>query len=132
MDENSLRAVLGAAVRTATEQTRRDFQTTIDELTARLTLIERPVQVEEYREIAIDPTVRCDESLDVVKSLPEFNGDHSRYVSWRQAAHTAYKILKVRRAARNIIRQWLLLETKLSDQRIRHCRHSIQSLISKQ
>ena len=44
----------------------------------------RVEHVEEFREITIDNLIKCDESLDLVKSLPE-------YVSWRQATHTAYK-----------------------------------------
>ena len=32
------------------------------------------------------------ESLDVVKCLPEFEGKIESYVSWRQAAHNAYKM----------------------------------------
>lgn len=48
--------------------------------------------IEEHREITIVEGVECNETLDVVKSVPEFNGDASRYTSWRQAAITAHKL----------------------------------------
>lgn len=51
-------------------------------------------EVETYKEISIIPGVKCDESLDIIKSLPDFEGKHETYVSWRQAAHTAYKIFE--------------------------------------
>lgn len=38
--------------------------------------------------------VVCNESLDGIKSLPEFHGDQANYVSWRQAAHAAFKIFR--------------------------------------
>lgn len=89
-----MQALLNAAVRTATEQTRRDFQARIDDLTNRLGRIETTTRVEEFQAVTIQPGITCDESLDLVKTMPEFNGDQTRYVSWRQAAHTAYKVFE--------------------------------------
>ena len=94
MDQATIQSLLSAAVRAATEQTKREFQNQIDTLTNRLSNLETPSTVEEYREITITPNVECNEPLDIVKSLPEFNGDQAHYVSWRQAAHTAYKLFE--------------------------------------
>lgn len=99
MDEKTIRSLLNAAVRAATEQTRQEFQYTIDSLTARLTQIERPSQVEKYQKVTIDSSqVRRISGRG--KSLPEFLGDHSRCVTWRQAAYNVYKIFE---NARNTI-----------------------------
>lgn len=52
-------------------------------------------KIERYEEIKLEPErVRCDEPLDMVKSVPEFDGKQENYVSWRQAATAAYKIFE--------------------------------------
>ena len=35
---------------------------------------------------------RSSETLDVVKSVPDFEGKHEMYVSLRKVAHTVYKV----------------------------------------
>lgn len=92
MDSNIVQSLVSAAIKEATEQTRREFQTTVDELTRRLTILETPTVTIEHKEIEIVSGVECNETLDVVKSVPEFCGDTSRYISWRQAATTAHKL----------------------------------------
>lgn len=94
MDSQTLQTLLNTAIRAATEHSRQEFQTHIDELTNRLTRIETPTQVIQYEPVTINPNVLCDESLDLVKTMPDFRGDPTRYVSWRQAAHTAYKVFE--------------------------------------
>lgn len=44
-----------------------------------------------YFEIEIDSQIRCEKTLDVVKSLTDFEGKHESYDSWRHAVHTAYE-----------------------------------------
>lgn len=39
----------------------------------------------------LNPEIKSDVKLDIVKSLPTFNGSHDEYVSWRQAAFDAFK-----------------------------------------
>lgn len=92
MDAQTLQNLMTVAIRTATEQTKRDFQSTIDRLTNRLATLETPTTVIEYVPVTITGNFQCDESLDVIKSLPEFNGTQARYVSWRNAAQAAYKL----------------------------------------
>ena len=96
MDANAIQALLTTAIAQATEQTRATFQSTINNLTQRLQLLELPAEVQEYKEIEILENVVCNESLDVVKSVPEFNGDSARYISWRQSAVTAHKLYEKR------------------------------------
>lgn len=51
--------------------------------------------VQRFEPVTIDRGIPCDENLDVVKSLSEFGAKtDDNYVSWRQAAHTAYKIFE--------------------------------------
>lgn len=51
--------------------------------------------VQRHEAVSIDRSIPCDEGMDVVKSLSEFHGKKDEnYVSWRQAAHTAYKIFE--------------------------------------
>lgn len=49
-----------------------------------------------YEDITINREIKCDESLDVVKCLPEFSGDEKKeiYVSWRKAAHKAFHVFE--------------------------------------
>lgn len=61
------------------------LQARINELTLNLGRLTGANSVTEYKTQTIDNTVRCDETLDVIKSLPTFDGKNS-YVSWREAA----------------------------------------------
>lgn len=47
-----------------------------------------------FVEAAIDHEVVCNEGLDAVKSLPEFSGNKKDYLSFRRAAHVAYKMFE--------------------------------------
>lgn len=91
MDEATLSSIINAAVKQATEQTREEFQGIVDQLSKKIDELQPPSAVQEYRNIAIVEGVDCDESLDIVKSVPEFKGEAFKYVSWRQAAVTAHK-----------------------------------------
>lgn len=51
-------------------------------------------EVTAYKPIEIIPEVRCEEPLDIVKSIPEFDGKQEHYISWRQAANAAYKVFE--------------------------------------
>lgn len=94
MDETQFRAILKVAVQTAVEQTQQSFESRISELTNRLSSLETPSRAVEYNEVTINRQVKCEETLDVVKSLSEFRGDQLSYVSWRQAAFAAHKIFE--------------------------------------
>lgn len=94
MDASQLQSLLDTAISRATEQAKRVFQGQIDDLTNRLASLEAPARVEEYREVQIRSGVECNESLEIIKSLPEFDGNAAKYVSWRQAATTAHKLFE--------------------------------------
>ena len=69
------------------------FNEKIEQLNLKITELQVTAKnVEEFQEITIDPSVVSNETLDLVKSLPDFDAKISQYVSWRQAAHTAYRV----------------------------------------
>lgn len=47
-----------------------------------------------YNRISIDPSIRCEVKLDIIKSVPDFDGAHDEYVAWRQSALDAFEIFK--------------------------------------
>lgn len=51
-------------------------------------------------DVSKKPVRSCDEPLDGVKSVLEFNGTPEQYVSWRQDAKAAYKLLVLRNKVR--------------------------------
>lgn len=51
-------------------------------------------EIEEYKDVQIAVSVPKDVSLDIYKTLPEFNGEREKYAIWRSTAITAFGILK--------------------------------------
>lgn len=47
-----------------------------------------------YEETRILFSIICKEPLDIVKSLPKFEGKIESYILWWPAGHTAYKIFE--------------------------------------
>lgn len=92
---DQVKALVETAVSAALAAQREWFEQRLTDVSQRLDNITLATpEVETYREITIIPGRQCEESLDIVKSLPEFDGKQENYVSWRQAAHTAYKIFE--------------------------------------
>ncbi|KAH8292865.1 hypothetical protein KR044_001667, partial [Drosophila immigrans] len=50
--------------------------------------------IETYEKVTIDTNVKCDARLDILKSVPSFDGVKDEYVSWRQAALDAYEFFR--------------------------------------
>lgn len=94
MNSENLQVLLDTAIQQAVQRTKESFEATIADLTRRLQSLEPPSAVEAYKEIEIVPNKTCEETLDIIKSVPEFKGDPTRYVSWRQAATTAHKLFE--------------------------------------
>lgn len=113
MDAATLQTLLNAAVRQATEQTRSEFQGIIDELNGKINALQAPSAVEEYKDIEIEEGVECDETLDIVKSVPEFKGEASKYVSWRQAAVTAHRLFERYRGSSKYYQAVAILRNKI-------------------
>jgi len=51
--------------------------------------------VEDYKIQTIDPTIKSDTTLEVIKSLPKFTGEPTQYVCWREAAETVMSLYKI-------------------------------------
>jgi len=99
MEAANLKALIDAAVKTALIQQEQRLK---NEFRAEIAAVRNEVdnlrveapQVERYERVTCDPSIKCEVKLDIVKSVPTFNGSHEEYVSWRQAAVDAYEILK--------------------------------------
>lgn len=90
---DQLKAIVESAVSSALVVQERQFEVKLEELGKRVTELSVNVpEVEKYEDAVIRGDVLCRETLDIVKSLPEFEGKHETYVSWRKAAHTAYGV----------------------------------------
>lgn len=71
-------------------------------------------EVGTYKDATIRQTACiCHETLDIIKSLPDFEGIHETYISWRNAAHVAYKVFEKYEDSLNTTRPWKYKETKL-------------------
>lgn len=94
-NQSDMKTLLEFAVNSALENQARVFEQKLLEMENkfRRTLVSAP-EVEVFTDAVITPGVKCDETLDIVKSLPDFEGKIETYVSWRKAAHTAYKIFE--------------------------------------
>lgn len=63
--------------------------TRIQPFLGRIKELEEAVQVKEvveYRKETVDDSNICNETLEIIRSLPNFDGTEN-YVSWREAAH---------------------------------------------
>jgi len=67
----------------------RKIEETEGQLTANKT------EVDDYKIQTIDRTIKCETTLDVIKSLPKFTGKITQYVGWREAAETAISLYKI-------------------------------------
>lgn len=95
MNADEVSRILESAVRVATQAQKVEFDKKFEELSQQMaSFTTRTTEIKTYEEAKILPEITCNEPLDVVKSLPDFEGKMENYVSWRQAAHTAYKIFE--------------------------------------
>ena len=91
----SIRVLVDSAISAALKVQRQQFEKQISDIDNKLEKFSLSTpEVVPYKDVEINKEIRCDESLEVVKSLPDFEGKHETYVSWRQAAHTAYKLFE--------------------------------------
>lgn len=94
MNATDLKVLVESAVSGALEAQKLDFERKLSDAVKNLTVTQNKPEVEIFKEIEIVEGHRCEECLDIVKSLPEFEGKQGTYVSWRQAVHSAYKVFE--------------------------------------
>lgn len=96
MDPEEIQRIVNTAVAAALHGQQQLFDLRINEVVSRVERAARPqVTVEEvFVEATINQEVVCNEGLDAVKSLPEFSGNKKDYLSFRRAAHVAYKMFE--------------------------------------
>lgn len=85
----------------------------IQELTSNLARLIVTNNTTDYVEQTVDDQIRCEESLDVIKSLPVFNGKNS-YVSWREAANNSMKLYS--RGSRRYYAALTILRNKIIEE----------------
>ena len=91
----SILVLVDSAISAALKVQRQQFEKQISDIDNKLEKFSLSTpEVAPYKDVEINKEIRCDESLEVVKSLPDIEGKHETYVSWRQAAHTAYKLFE--------------------------------------
>lgn len=95
MDANQVQALIQNAVSQALAQQEERFQSQLNAVTIELNSLRvQAPQVESFKRIVVQPDVRCDIPLDIIKSVPEFEGRSDEYVAWRQSACDAYELFK--------------------------------------
>lgn len=90
-----LRAIVDVAISSALKTQQKNFEKQVEDLNKKFNecVLQTP-EVETYADIEIVTGRQCDAPLDIVKSLPDFEGKQEKYVSWRQAAHIAYRVFE--------------------------------------
>ncbi|KAH8405451.1 hypothetical protein KR222_003593, partial [Zaprionus bogoriensis] len=85
--------LIESAIRAALEHQAKEFDAKLNAITKQMREMQSTVpEVQTYEKIRIEGNVECNEPLDIVKSIPEFDGKQENYVSWRQAATAAYEV----------------------------------------
>ncbi|KAH8259095.1 hypothetical protein KR026_004053, partial [Drosophila bipectinata] len=95
MDPQQLQAIINAAVSSALQVHKQEFEEKLQKVTDRFsaaTLSAPDIAV--YSPVAVTGNTPCDEGLEAVKSLPEFDDSQGKYVSWRQAALASYELFR--------------------------------------
>uniref|UniRef100_W8BTR9 Retrovirus-related Gag polyprotein from transposon gypsy n=1 Tax=Ceratitis capitata TaxID=7213 RepID=W8BTR9_CERCA len=88
------------------------LRTELEQVRLQLRNLSSNNNVTEYSVESIDSTIHCDESLDVIKSLPEFKGKINNYVSWREAANNSMSLYT--RGSKKYFAALTILRNKLS------------------
>lgn len=68
------------------------LQTQVAVLQTQIVTLDKTTKIEEYEEIKVTIIDAKDISLEMFKTLPEFNGDRTKYTSWRNSAINVMKI----------------------------------------
>lgn len=69
------------------------LSTKVDELAAKVGTNFKPA-IEPYKDVSVTVSMPKDVSLDIFKTLPEFDGNRSKYPTWRSTTNTAIGLLK--------------------------------------
>lgn len=78
-----------ALIREATTALNNAFTDRLNDLSIQINQL-KPPEIEPFQPVVINPVINCgNASLDLIKSLPEFDGDAVTYPAWRKAAEFA-------------------------------------------
>jgi len=77
-------ANMEAAINATLERHQRLFDDKLGTIVRELDRLKvKAPKIETFKEINITPGVECNEPLDIIKSVPEFNGKQETYIFWR-------------------------------------------------
>lgn len=94
MDPAQVKALVDSALALQERRLGEQFNDQLSVLKGQLDTMKIKVpQVEVYNRIKIDPSIKCEVKLDIIKSVPDFDGAHDEYVAW-QSALDGYEIFK--------------------------------------
>lgn len=93
LNSDQLKAIVEGAVASALAAQKDNFERKLNEIDQRINSVQVSTpEVETFKDTEIRIGVICNETLDIMKSLPDFEGKNETYVSWRKAAHIVYKV----------------------------------------
>jgi len=88
-------ANMEAAINAALEGKQRLFDEKLGTIVRELDRLKvKTSKIETFKEIIVTQGVDCNEPLDIIKSVPKFDGKQETHISWRHAAIAAYKVFE--------------------------------------
>lgn len=72
------------------------------------------VVVEEYKDVTVTVSTPKDVSLDIYKTLPEFNGEREKYATWRSTASTAIQLLQGYKTSMRYYEALMIIRNKIT------------------
>lgn len=88
-----------------------ELEKKFEELTKQLN---QAPKIEEHQDVNVTVTEPKDVSLDVFKTLPEFNGDRVKYATWRSMSTTAMELLDDHRTSMRYFEALMIIRNKVT------------------
>lgn len=93
VDQNQISMTESNGTTMSVEEQIRKLNEAVQQITNKFNLNERS-RLETYEDVTVVPELSTDVSLNIFKTLPEFNGDRDKYATWRSITKTAIKVLE--------------------------------------
>lgn len=71
-------------------------------------------KIEEHKDLTVTVSVPKDVSLEIYKTLPEFNGEREKYSTWRSTAITAIGLLKNHPTSMRFFEALMIIRNKIT------------------
>lgn len=119
-ETNNFQKVSSGDLREALEYTMTDqLQQQIAELSQKVNeltvqLNQQKPKVEEYKDVTVTVTQAENVSLQIYKSLPEFNGTREKYATWRTSTKTAMNLLSEHKTQMRYFEALMIVRNKVT------------------